>query len=263
MQEENLQYENGRILGFSLRLCTIAFLILVSSGLSGCAVVEFLRPEGPPSGEELYESYAQIELGASGAGEARATIFDPEYELLSQSKSVLASFGQKKKGYKNWFNMVAFDETKLTARRKYFLLVDEKPKTVPFRAKRKLRFESRMVMKNDVLDEPYVNQNMRRIAILKQVLSNFHKDMDEVKADNKNLEELGMFTNHVLTTVLRDLDESPVLASKLSSAEGVRFDHMTLGKGHIWMEVAADVVDARVLIDSFVGPHDDPFDLDR
>jgi hypothetical protein len=231
--------------------------------LSGCAVVEFFRPEGPPSEEELYESYAQVELGASGAGETRAVIYDREHELLSQSKSVLASFGQKKKGYKNWFNMVAFDETKLTARRKYFLLVDEKPKTVPFRSKRKLRFESRMVMESDVLDEPYVNQNMRRIAILRQVLSNFHKDMDEVKASNRKLEEFGMFTNHVLTTVLRDLDESPVLASKMSGAEGVRFDHMTLEGGRIWMYIAADVVDVRVLIDSFVGPHDDPFDLDR
>lgn len=263
MQEDNLQYESDWILGVSLRLCTFALLILVSLNLSSCAVVEFFKPEGPPSEEELYESYTEIQLGASGAGETRTVIYDPEHELLSRSKSVLASFGQKKKGYKNWFNMVAFDEAKLTARRKYFLLVDEKPKTVPFRSKRKLRFESRMLMESDVLDEPYVNQNMRRIAILRQVLSDFHKDMDEVKADNKNLEELGMFANHVLTTVLRDLDESPVLASKLSSAEGVRFDHMTLGKGRVWMYIAADVVDVSVLIDSFVGPHDDPFDLDR
>jgi hypothetical protein len=248
---------------FLLRLCAFGFLVLVGLVLSGCAVVEYFKREGPPSDGELYGSYTEIELRATGAGEARAVIYDPEYELLSQSKSVITSFGQKKKGYKSWFNMVAFDETRLTANRKYFFLIDEKAKTVPFKSKRRLHFESRMVIESEVLDEPYVDRNVRRIAILKQVLANFRTDMDGVKADNKKLEEFGMLTNHVLETIMRDLDESPALASKLSGAEGVRFDHMTLEKGRIWMEVAEDIADVKVLIDSFVGPDDDPFDLDR
>jgi hypothetical protein len=263
MQNHSVRFQNYSIASFLLRLCTFGFLLLVVFVLSGCAVVEYFKREGPPSDEELYESYNQTELKVSGAGEVLAMIHDPEYELLSRSKSVIASSGQKKKGYKSWFNMVAFDETKLTANRKHFFSVDEKPKTVPFRSKRRLRFESKMVMESEVLDEPYVNRNARRIAILEQVLANFHKDVDEVKADNKKLDSCRMLMNWVLETILRDLDESPVLASKLSSTEGVNFDHITLGKGRIWMEVAEDIVDVKVVIDSFVGTLDDPFALDR
>jgi hypothetical protein len=231
--------------------------------LGGCAIVDYFKSEGPPSDAELYESYDQTELKVSSTGEVMALVHDPEYELLSQSESVIASFGQKKKGYKSWFNMVAFDENELTARRKYLFLVDEKAKGVPFRSKRRLRFESKMVMERQVLDEPYANQNARRIAILRQVLANFREDIDEVKVDNKMLEARGMLINQTLETILLDLDESPVLASQLGSDVGVAFDHITLGKGHVWMGVAEDVVDVRVEIDSFAGKLEDPFSLEE
>jgi hypothetical protein len=48
--------------------------------------------------------------------------------LISQSKSIIAAVGQSKKGYKTWFDMVAFDESELTARRKYVYIADERPK---------------------------------------------------------------------------------------------------------------------------------------
>jgi len=54
-----------------------------------------------------------------------------------------------------------------------------------------------------------------------------------------------------------------VLASRLSSAEGMDFDHITFGKGKIWMGVAEDIVDVKVKIDSFAGRFEDPFSLDR
>jgi len=235
---------------------------LVIFVLGGCAVVEYFKREGPPHDAELYESYDLTRLKVSRAGEVMGLIHDPEYELLSQSTSVIASFGQKKKGYKSWFNMVAFDENELTAKRKYFFWVDEKAKTAPFRSKRRLRFESRMVMEREVLDEPYVNQNARRINILRQVLANFRKDVDEVKADNKKLESFGMLINRMMEAILRELDESPVLASNLSSAEGVCFDHMTFGKGQIWISVAGDIVSVRVKVGFFKGRSEDPFSLE-
>ena len=263
MQKDNLRFKVYSILSFSLRLCTFSFLLLVIFSLGGCAVANYFKREKPPYDAELYESYNQTELKVSGASEVLATIHEPEYELLSQSKSVVASFGQKKKGYKSWFNIVAFDENKLTAKRKYFFIVDEKSKGLPFVPKRRLRFESRMVMESEVLDEPYANQNARRVAILRQVLANFHRDVDEVKADNKKLDICRMLINQTLETILLELYESPVLASKLTSAEGVGFDHITLGKGCISMNVVGDIVDVNVRISSFAGKFEDPFSLDK
>jgi len=263
MQKDNLRFKVYSISSFLLRLCTFSFLLLVIFSLGGCAVVNYFKREKPPYDAELYESYNQTELKVSGASEVLATVHEPEYELLSQSKSVIASFGQKKKGYKSWFNIVAFDENKLTAKRKYFFIVDEKSKGLPYVPKRRLRFESKMVMESEVLDEPYASQNARQIAILRQVLANFHRDVDEVKADNKKLDICRMLINQTLETILRELYESPVLASKLTSAEGVVFDHITLGKGRISMNVVRDIVDVKVRVGSFVGKFEDPFSLDR
>ena len=232
-------------------------------GLCGCGLVEYFKREKPPYDAELYEGYNQTELKMSGSGEVLATIHEPEYELLSQSKSVIALFGQKKKGYKGWFNIVAFDENKLTAKRKYFFIVDEKSKGLPFVPRRRLRFESKMVMESEVLDAPYADQGARRIAILRQVLANFHRDVDEVEADNKKLDICRMLINQTLETILRELYESPVLASKLTIAEGVGFDHITLGNGRISMNVVGDIVDVKVRVGSFVGNFEDPFSLDR
>jgi hypothetical protein len=107
---------------------TRLLVLICCSFLCGCAVLEFVTPEGSPSNEEISESYYQTELKKSDAADVLGTIHKPEYELLSQSKRVVASSGQKKKGYKTWFNMVAFDENGLTARRKYLFIVDERPK---------------------------------------------------------------------------------------------------------------------------------------
>ncbi|MHC4424259.1 MAG: hypothetical protein ACYSWR_06275 [Planctomycetota bacterium] len=236
-------------------------MVLVVFGLCGCAVVNYFKREKPPYDTELYEVYSLTELKTSSAAEVLGMIHDPECELLSQSKSVIASFGQKKKGYKRWFNMVAFDENELTARRKYFFIVDEKSKGFPFMPKRRLRFESKMIMERGVLGEPYADQNARRLAILRDVLANLNKDTDEVKADNKQLDVCRMLINQTLEAILQKLEESPVLASKLSDAKGVRFDHITLGKGSIRMDVAGDVVDVRVRVDAFADKFQDPFSL--
>lgn len=261
MQKDNLRFKTGSVLSFSLRLCGFGLLVFVVFGLCGCAIVRYLRPEGPPSDTELYETYSQTELNTSSAAEVLGMIHDPEYELLSQSKSVIAAFGQKKKGYKRWFNMVAFDENELTARRKYFFVMDEESKGFPFMPKRRLRFESKMIMEREVLGKPYADQNARRLAILRDIMANFDRDMDEVGVDNKQLDVCGMLVNQTLGTILQKLDESPVLASKLSDAKGVPFDHITLGKGRIRMDVARDIVDVKVRVDAFADKFQDPFSL--
>ncbi len=75
-------------------------LMSVCSLLNSCAVVEFVIPEGPPSNQQLINNYEKVVLQTSNAADVLVTVNLPEYELLSQSKSVIASAGEKKKGNK-------------------------------------------------------------------------------------------------------------------------------------------------------------------
>ena len=93
------------------------------------STADFLTPEGKPSEKEAFQSYYQTELKTSTTADVLVMINLPKYETLSQSTSVIASAGEKKKGYKTWMKMVAFDENKLTAERKYLFMIDEKPKS--------------------------------------------------------------------------------------------------------------------------------------
>jgi len=221
------------------KLCLLIFVSVLC--LYGCGVVDYFTPEGPPYDEELYENYDQTTLKVSNSSEVLAAIHRPEYELLSQSESVVASFGQKKKGHKKWFNMVAFDENKLTASRKYLFIVDDRPNLLE-QPKKSLRFDCEVVVGSEVLNKPYGSENAKRIAILKEVLANVRKDVDEVSQDNKMLGICGMMINQALRAALVELDQSPVLASKLSEPGGVDFSHINLGKGKIGMVTAGDVV---------------------
>jgi len=259
MQRQNLKL---KISNFELWFLVLNFQLLVIFGLCGCAVVKYIRPEKPPYDKQLSESYYRTKLKESSSADVLATIHKPKYEQLSQSKNAVASAGQKKKGYKTWFNMVAFDENKLTAKRKYFFMVDERPKRLWIQPKRILKFDSKMVLETEVFDKPYANENSRRIAILTEVLKSLREDIDELGQDNKELAICGMLINQTLKTILVILDSSPVLASKLSTTDGLYFDHITLGAGSIWMLVADDIVDVEIRVNSFVRTHDDPFRLE-
>jgi hypothetical protein len=248
-----MQNQNLKLKPFYFGLCFLVF------GLCGCGVVNYFKPEKPPYDEQLSESYENTILKVSRAADVLASIYKPKYELLTQSKSVIASSGQKKKGHEIWFNMAAFDENAPTAKRKYFFLVDEKPKSFWVQPKRRLKFDSEMVMGPELFDEPYINDNAKRIAILKKVLANVRSDIDQVGAEDKNISTSGMVINQTMNTVLDKLESSPALATKLNPVEGLDFDHITLGAGTIWMGASGDIVNVKIRIDSFVRTHDDPF----
>ena len=213
---------------------------------------EFFRPEGDPNDDVISAAYEATRLKESSAADVLVWIYLPAYEQLSQSKSVIASTGQKKKGYKRWLKMVAFDENELAARRKYLLIVDEKPKFLFAEPWANLRFNCEMVLGRDVLDEPYSDENARRIAVLKQVLENVRKDMDDIGQDSKAAEVCGMLINQALETVVVQLDSSPVLAGKLSEPEGLLFEHISFDKGKIRMQIGGDIVDVELKLGSIL-----------
>lgn len=236
--------------------------VLCFCALCSCSVGEQFDLASP-SNKELSASYHQTKLKESSSADVLAVIAKPKYELLSQSKSVVASQGLKKKGHKLWFNMVAFDENLTTAKRKCFFVVDEKAESLLLWPKRKLVFDCEMVLEAKVLDEPYANENARRIAILRQVADHIRRDTGELAPDNKMIGICGMLINQTLGTVLQKLDESPSLASKLSDDKGFGFDHITLGKGNIVMNVTDDIVGVKVRSGSYVWSGEDPFALEE
>ena len=216
----------------------------------GCATVDFielLTPEKQPYYKEASAGYQQTMLKLSNTADVMSVISLPGHEQISQSKNVIASFGQKKKkNYKTWLKMAAFDEDSLTATRKYFLMVDERPKFLFVDPWEMFLFDCKMVLPSEILDEPYSNENARRIAILRSVQENTREDIGEVSPDNKKIAISGMIINQSLEAILVVLDDSPVLAAKLSDDKGLKFEHYSFNKAKIKMTIDGDIVEVKI-----------------
>ena len=222
-------------------------------GLCGCIArdtVKFFTPEWPPYDGQISGVYQQTQLKESTSADVLSQIHLPEHELLSQSKSVVASYGQKKKGFKRWFKMVAFDEDELTVQRKYLFIEDERPKVLFVEPWEGLAFDCEQVLTAEILDEPYANENARRIEILRWMLTSFREDMDEVIPDNKDLEVCGALVNQAIETVLVKLDSAPALATRLSDERGFKFEHISFDKGRIRMIIEDDVAAVKIRLGS-------------
>ncbi len=181
-----------------------------------------------------------------------------EAELISHGENVVVSLGQSKDGYKSWFNMVTFQEKELNAIRKYFFFVDDKSRSFQLNPSRGLRFDCEIVIGEEMLAEPGTTENARRIAMLRNILDNFHKDINELSEDtdapdqeNKMLDICRMLINQAFEVVLRELDSSPVLATRLSQAGGVEFDHINFDKGKIQMVVVGNIVRVKIRLGAF------------
>jgi hypothetical protein len=237
-----------------IRMLTKAIRLVVLSAcglLAGCEAGEFFKPEGPPSNSQIYAIYRQTALKQSTSAGVIAAFGQPKYALLSQSKSVIALAGKKKEGYKTWFNMVAFDEDELTARRKYVFICDERPKQLGVEPWEGIDFDCKMVLPRKVLDEPYANENARRVAILKEVGADVRKDTGEVGMDNKSLKVCGMIISLGIDTVVTELDSSPALATRFTDPKGLEFEHVNFDKGLMWMTVKDDMATVKMRLGSF------------
>lgn len=218
--------------------------------LAGCSAVGLFAPEGPPYYEDIYAGYRQVQLKTSDSADVLTTLGKAPNELISQSKSVIAAAGQRRKGYENWCNMVAFDQDTLIAKRKYVLIADERPKALFVEPWEGMSFDCEVVLDGAILSKPYASENARRVAILKRISEDMRKDVGEVATDNKMLEVDGVIVNQAFAAVLTDLDSSPVLASKLTESQGLAFKHTSFNKGLIWMTVEGDVATIRIQLGS-------------
>jgi hypothetical protein len=221
--------------------------------MSGCAA--FVGPgrrSVSVNDVPIFDRYYLTNLKQSNSADIIGAIATDGTELMSQSQSVIASWKEEKKGYVFWFNMVAFDEEDLSAARKYCLVFDEKATQgfwfiFPIQ---KLRFEAAMVLGKEILDEPYANENEKRIAVMKEILAQFTSDSEQLTADSSVLSSSSMLVKQTINTMLNKLAVSPAIADKLDDLAGLQFDHITLGKGRVRMLIEGDVVKFKVKIGS-------------
>ncbi len=235
------------------RILLIAVSCLLFGGFS---VVSYLSPEDEPYDRDLASVYRKTVLGKSSSGDVFEAMSMSGRDEVSQSKSVIASYGEKKEGYELWYNMAAFNEDSMSVNRKYFFVIDERPKAFSVNPHRSMIFDSEIVLDDKILTEPYANDNSEQAAILKHVLKKVRVDTDEVSKDNKKIGVCGMIVNQTLETILRDLEASPVLASRLGTTEGLEFDHITLGKGFAKMNISG----GKAVVDIRTGKHVDHYD---
>jgi len=155
--------------------------------------------------------------------------------------------------------MVTFHEYQLNVIRKYFFVVIDRAGSLIARPRRGLRFDCEMMLGKEVLSKSYTSENARRIAILKYVLDSVREDIQELGGDidvpdqyNKKMDVCGMLINQTLELILVRLGSSPVLAARLSSADGLDFDHINFGRGKTRMVVSAETVAVEARFGAFV-----------
>ncbi len=252
--------------------CQLALLVILCWVLYGCSNEQYIRTR-EISYEELSTCYNKIKLKVTSSLDVLEMLGKPGYELepgstelLSQSDTAVASLGQSKNGYKTWFNMVAFNKQNMTAERKYFYLADENAGSLLTQLRgfltspaRGLVFDGQIILPSEVLQKPYITEEEKQIAILKQVAENLRKDTDELGKipasdlgrGNQKLAVSSMFLNQIFKSVLLELDKSPAMAKNLSDENGVQFDHISFNKGKIRMTVDSSVVTVKIKLGYF------------
>jgi hypothetical protein len=165
---------------------------------------------------------------------------------VSQSRSVVASYGTADNGTEVWFNMVAFAEDGAEAVRKYAILADENAGAGIFSPKRSLRFDAQVVVPAAVLNAAYDSENSRRIAILKMLRENLNSDLKQVSFDSADLRGAALLAMHTLNTVVQTLEDSPANAVQLDTTAGMSFDTMNMGRARIRMLISNDVATVKI-----------------
>jgi hypothetical protein len=241
MERESLKTSSYLVFG----IIVAAMLFYVGCGIE--EPLERVQPEPKPYTNKLPRAYDGIQLNKSTSADVLENVKQYKQELVSQSESVIASYGEKKKTYQFWLTMTAFDEEEFTVTRKYFLAVDEKPWHINAEGQ-KLRFDSEEVVDEATLSEAYTSENQKRIAILTKVLQNVRSDIIPVRQDSRILDTGGMMINQTLERILFVLKQSPALAERLDQPKGLDFDHPTLGKSRVQMILDGNIVRLKIRI---------------
>jgi len=234
--------------------CLLAAVLTSIAGmfLTGCGIEEPLERlwfEEPPYTNQLPEAYRKIEVQKTTSAEVLDMVKQYYKELVSQSESTVACWGEKKDTSQFWVTMVAFDEENYNVARKYFLAVDEKAWHL-HNENQNLRFDSQVALDEQTLSEAYTSENERRIAIVKKLLEISRDDFTEVKHDSRVLNEGAMLANQMYERILYVLNESPALAARLAEPNGLDYKSLAFDKSRagLYIDDVNNIVTTKVRI---------------
>lgn len=182
-------------------------------------------------------------------------------ESLTQGENAVVSWGETKEGSVIFFNAVAFDDTTSRAIRKYAFVANPKAKGFGCNAVQTMRFDAELVINPNVINEPYANDNARKIAIMKSVLADFTSDLTPLIKDGKTLNSSLLMVKQLMKGLIYHLDASPALAANLQNITGMKFDHMTLDAGKTRMLIDGDIVKLKVMTGCAVHSFDKRLDV--
>jgi hypothetical protein len=233
----------------------------------GCSWHKPFFPPGTLPYQDIAATYHSASIKQSSTLDVLRTmqtqqgLLDPKYvgrELISQSDTLVASSGQSKDKYKNWFTLFSFDEQSMTANRKYFMCLDEKTLVTPSEPQEALYFPRKTLVFNsqlvvtDLVNQDFDSEQARDIALLESIARNLRSDITTFDAStrvsgngNHIMTSIGLYMNTVFQQALRELNRSPYLANDLGR-QGLIFDHITLNQGRIQMILQGDVLVSRV-----------------
>jgi hypothetical protein len=242
--------------GIRLKTANLLLIQIMATAFmffAGCGIeepIERVTKEPKPYNKQLPAAYSKIQMKQSTSADVLAVIKQYKSEMVTQSKSVVVSWGEKKGTYQFWLTMAAFNEEDFTVTRKYFLTIDEKPWHLGAIGQA-LRFDSEMTIDEATLTEPYPGENEKRIAIFKKVMENTRDDFKQIRQDNRVLNQGSMMTNQTMDRIMYVLKESPTLAAEFDEPNGIAFDHPTLGKSRVGMTLKGDVAKIKIRIGGF------------
>lgn len=238
------------------RTCVFGFMtVVLLCGVWGCSEEQRAGTgEAAEEKEGRSSVYDKTIIGKSNSLDVLSMVKRRENELLSQSDSTVVSSGMNEDGYGAWFTMVAFDEHRMTAARKYFFVVDENASGGLFRAKKKgLMLSCDLAVPASVRDRPYENENARVTSLLRYVLAAFRADLNDIgedltsgSPDTRRLGVSGLMVRSTLEAVLVRIGRSPVIASRLGDGEGLDFYHRNFETGLATMTTSGDVVTVQI-----------------
>lgn len=200
----------------------------------------------PYSDEGLYPRYYATTLGLTTSADVLTYIQNKDTELLSQSESVVVSFGSKAKDRTHWFNMVAFDQDSAAAVRKYGFICEETYRAMNQTPRPAVRLDAELILDEQTLNEPYASTNAKQIAVLQKSLKLFTNDTMDVTHDSTNLRNSTIMAQQLIKSALAKLNQSPAEAAWLSRVEGMKFDHISLGQSAIRMLIDGQKVKVKI-----------------
>ncbi|MBN1508564.1 MAG: hypothetical protein JW955_17070 [Sedimentisphaerales bacterium] len=237
--------------------------LLFAAAVSGCSTLEYVQAEYLPY-EKLAFPYDHTHLKTSATLDVLNLARAPEYQLpqgkveevlLTQSDTAVAFSGRNKDRRKSWVTLVVFDEYRLTAKRKYFFLVDERAEAAPdsndellIPQKPGVVFDSEFVIDPEILTTPYATEEAQRAAMVRWLTEQYQKDVTALMGSfgapargSAVIATAAMMMRQTFTGLLVELDKSPGLAGKLADAKGVEFPHMSMKKGRARLLTHADL----------------------